>query len=56
MLRYALLFLILALIAGFFGFGGLEGQLAYFAKILVFVFVILFVISLFFGRRTTPVV
>lgn len=56
MLRFAILFAILALVAGFFGFYGLEGQLAYFAKILLFVFAVLFVVSLFFGRRATPVV
>lgn len=56
MFRLAILFAILALVAGFFGFYGLEGQLAYFAKILLFLFAILFVISMFMGRRTTPVV
>jgi uncharacterized membrane protein YtjA (UPF0391 family) len=55
MLRFALVFAILALIAGSFGFYGLEGQLATFAKILLFVFLVLFVVSLFFGRRA-PVV
>ena len=56
MLRYALLFAILAVIAGIFGFYGLEGQLAFFARVLLFVFLVLFVVSLIFGRRTTPVV
>jgi uncharacterized membrane protein YtjA (UPF0391 family) len=56
MLRFALVFAILALIAGFFGFYSLEGQLAYLAKILLFVFLVLFIVSLFFGRRTTPVI
>jgi uncharacterized membrane protein YtjA (UPF0391 family) len=51
MLRFALVFAILALIAGFFGFFGLEGQLAYFAKVLLFVFLVMFVVSLFLGRR-----
>lgn len=55
MLRFALVFAILALIAGICGFYGLEGQLAYFAKILLFVFLVMFVVSLFFGRRA-PVV
>ncbi len=51
MLRYALIFAILALIAGVFGFIGLEGDFAYIARILLFVFVVLFVLSLIFGRR-----
>lgn len=51
MLRWSLAFLILALIAGVLGFVGLEGTLMQFAKILFFVFLILFVISLVFGRR-----
>jgi uncharacterized membrane protein YtjA (UPF0391 family) len=55
MLRLALLFLILALISGFFGFSNLQGTLAYFARLMLFVFLVLFVVSLFFGRRA-PVV
>jgi len=55
MLRLALLFLILALISGFFGFYNLEGQLASFAKIMLFVFLVLFVVSLIFGRRAPAV-
>ena len=54
MLRFALVFAILALIAGVFGFYGLEGQLAFFAKVLLFVFLVLaFFIGrlLVFGRR-----
>jgi uncharacterized membrane protein YtjA (UPF0391 family) len=56
MLRFAILFAILALIAGVLGFGGLAGDFEYFAKILLFVFLVLFIVSLFFGRRTGPVV
>lgn len=51
MLRWSLSFLILALIAGLLGFVGLEGTLMQFAKILFFLFLILFVVSLIFGRR-----
>lgn len=51
MLRWALIFLIIALIAAVFGFGGIAADAAWFAKILFFVFLILFVISLIFGRR-----
>jgi uncharacterized membrane protein YtjA (UPF0391 family) len=51
MLRWSLVFLILALIAGALGFGGLEGTLMQFARILFFLFLVLFVVSLIFGRR-----
>jgi len=54
MLRWALIFLIIALVAGAFGFFNLEGTAMYIAKILFFVFLVLFVISLMSGRR--PVV
>lgn len=51
MLNYALIFLVVALIAAAFGFGGIAGAAAGFAKVLFFVFLVLFVISLFMGRR-----
>jgi uncharacterized membrane protein YtjA (UPF0391 family) len=51
MLRWSLVFLVLALIAGVLGFGGLEGTLMQFAKILFFLFLVLFVVSLVLGRR-----
>ncbi|MFT9026736.1 MAG: DUF1328 domain-containing protein [Acetobacter indonesiensis] len=51
MLRWVLVFLILALIASVFGFGGAASSFAGIAKILVFVFVVLLVISFFFGGR-----
>jgi uncharacterized membrane protein YtjA (UPF0391 family) len=51
MIRWAITFAILALVAGLLGFGGLAGDFAYIARILLFVFLILFVVSLLFGRR-----
>ncbi len=51
MLRYAILFLIIAIIAGLLGFGTLEGLAADIAKVCVVLFLVLFVISLFFGRK-----
>lgn len=45
MLRWALTFLIVALIAAFLGFGSLAGLSADIARILFFVFIILFLIS-----------
>jgi uncharacterized membrane protein YtjA (UPF0391 family) len=50
MIRWALAFAILALIAGVLGFGGLAGDFASIAKILLFVFLVLFVVALIFGR------
>lgn len=49
MLRYALIFLVVALIAAALGFGGLAGAATGIAKVLFFVFLILFVGSLLFG-------
>ncbi len=51
MLRWAIVFAILALVAAVLGFGGLAGDFAYIAKVLLFVFLVLFVVSLIFGRR-----
>ena len=51
MLYYAVVFLIIALVAGFFGFFGIAGLAAGIAKILFMIFVILFIASLIFGRR-----
>jgi uncharacterized membrane protein YtjA (UPF0391 family) len=51
MLRWALIFLVVALIASVFGFWRLEGTALYIAEILAFIFLVLFVVSLVFGRR-----
>jgi uncharacterized membrane protein YtjA (UPF0391 family) len=51
MLGYAITFLIIALIAGVLGFTGVMGAAAYIAKILLVVFLVLFVVSLIAGRR-----
>jgi uncharacterized membrane protein YtjA (UPF0391 family) len=51
MLRWALIFLILALIASVLGFSGIAGDAAWIAKVLLFVFLALFVISLITGRK-----
>ena len=51
MLRWALIFLIIALIAAALGFYGLEGVAMQAARLLFFVFLILFVVSLLMGRR-----
>jgi uncharacterized membrane protein YtjA (UPF0391 family) len=51
MIRWAITFAILALVAGVLGFANLAGDFAYIAKILLFVFLVLFVLSLIMGRR-----
>jgi uncharacterized membrane protein YtjA (UPF0391 family) len=49
MLSYALVFLVIALIAAALGFGGLAGAATGIAKILFFVFLVLFLGSLIMG-------
>jgi uncharacterized membrane protein YtjA (UPF0391 family) len=51
MLYYAVVFLIVALIAGLFGFGIIASTAAGIAKILFMVFLVLFLVSLLMGRR-----
>ncbi len=51
MLRWAVVFLIVALIAGVFGFGGIAADAAWMARVLFFVFLIMFIISLVVGRK-----
>lgn len=53
MLSAALAFFIIAVIAAVFGFGGIAGAATGIAQLLFFVFLILFVASLIFGRRMT---
>lgn len=55
MLNWAITFLVVAMIAAFFGFGGVAGTSMEFAKILFFLFIVLFVVSLLFGWRKPPV-
>jgi uncharacterized membrane protein YtjA (UPF0391 family) len=49
MLGWAITFLIIALVAGLFGFGFIASASVGIAKILFFVFIVLFVISLVFS-------
>jgi len=53
MLSWALLFLIIALLAGLFGFTTIFGPMMFAAKVLFFVFLVMFVLSLVLGNRTT---
>lgn len=50
MLHYAVVFLVIALIAAVFGFGGIASGAVGIAKILFVVFLILAVASFIFGR------
>jgi len=55
MLRFAIVFLVIALIAAFFGFGGVAAYSWEGAKILFFIFLVLAVLSFLggqFGRRS----
>jgi uncharacterized membrane protein YtjA (UPF0391 family) len=56
MIRWAIAFAVLALIAGVLGFGGMAGDFAGIAKILLFVFLILVVVSAILGRGSGPAV
>lgn len=51
MLYYALVFLVVALVAGIFGFGGISVAATGIAKTLFLIFLILFLISAVFGIR-----
>ena len=46
MLYYALVFLLVAIVAGFLGFGAVEFAAAGIAKILFFLFLVLFVLGM----------
>ena len=56
LLYWAIVFLIIAIVAALFGFGGVAGTAMAGAKILFWIAIILFVISLIFGfmRRGRP--
>lgn len=51
MLHYSVVFLIIALIAGLFGFGIIASAAAGIAKILFVLFLVLFLASFLMGRR-----
>jgi uncharacterized membrane protein YtjA (UPF0391 family) len=56
MLYWTGVFLVIALIAAIFGFGGIAAGAVGIAKILFFIFIVLFLLSLIFGlsRRGAP--
>jgi uncharacterized membrane protein YtjA (UPF0391 family) len=49
MLRWSVIFFVIAIIAAIFGFGGIAEGAASIAKVLFFVFLTLFVIAILFG-------
>ncbi|PIJ72097.1 DUF1328 domain-containing protein [Erwinia sp. OLTSP20] len=51
MLRWGIIFLIIAIIAAALGFGSLAGTAAMAAKIVFVVAIIIFLVSLFTGRK-----
>ena len=59
MLRWAFLFLVVALIAALFGFGGIAAAAAGIAKVLFLVAISIFVVMLFLtlaaGRKVTSI-
>jgi uncharacterized membrane protein YtjA (UPF0391 family) len=56
MLYYAALFFVIGLVAALFGFGGIAAGAVEIAKVLFFIFLVLFVVSLVAGlmRRGGP--
>ena len=49
MLRYALIFLLVAIVAGMLGFTGISLAASDIARVLFFIFIVLFAVSLIFG-------
>jgi uncharacterized membrane protein YtjA (UPF0391 family) len=51
MLSYAWIFLVIAIVAAIFGFGGIAATSAGIAKALFYIFLAIFIVSLLLGRR-----
>ena len=51
MLHWTLVFWVIALIAALLGFGGIAGAAAGIAKTLLFIFLVVWIVSLLFTRR-----
>jgi uncharacterized membrane protein YtjA (UPF0391 family) len=51
MLHWSLIFLVVAIIAAILGFGGIAGVAAGIAKILFAVFLVIWILAFFIGRR-----
>src|SRR5258708_28328024 len=55
MIRYALIFLVIAMIAEALGLGGVAGEAAWIAHVLFVIFLVLFIVSLVFRGGRPPV-
>jgi uncharacterized membrane protein YtjA (UPF0391 family) len=53
MLHYSLVFLVVALIAAVLGFGGIAGSAIGIAKILFFVFLVVWLVTFLLGRKSS---
>ena len=51
MLRWSVIFFVIALVAALFGFGGIAGDAAGIARILFVAFLVIAALSFLFGRR-----
>ena len=49
MLGWSVIFFILAIVAALFGFGGIAASMAGIAKILIFIFLVMFLVSIIMG-------
>ena len=49
MLRYAAIFFVIAIIAAVFGFGGISAGATEISKVLFFIFVVIFLVTLLMG-------
>jgi len=49
MLRWTIIFIVIAIVAAILGFGGVAGAAAGIAKIIFFIFLVLFILSLLRG-------
>ncbi|MES2848834.1 MAG: DUF1328 family protein [Bacteroidota bacterium] len=52
MLRWSASFFLVAIVAAIFGFGGIASGITSLAKVLFFLFILLFLLSLFFKRSS----
>ncbi|WP_445298460.1 DUF1328 family protein [Lacibacter sp. H375] len=52
MLRWTIIFIVIAIVAAIFGFTGIAAGAASIAKIIFYIFIVLFLLSLLFGRTT----
>lgn len=55
MLSWTITFLAIALIAGILGFSGVMTTSVGIAKIIFFVFLVMFIVSMIFGKRRPPI-